>query len=285
MYRISLVLACFCFLSLTATSQAGTQTQFPYYGEEFYKELPHLNDESLTAALKIILKSNHARSPNGFDQVGPACQSHDCYSHVSIGYTKAKEFLLGDFYLVSHDGEFAVRDVYCEKEYGPESFRGASPGPHQIPDNTVVNVEHTWPQSRFTRKYPTDMQKSDLHHLFPSDSEINSIRGNYPFGEVAQDKKDLKCPVSRFGATAEGRRVAFEPPEAHRGNVARALFYFSVRYDMAIDSAQEKALRKWHQEDPADVEEQARNDEIYKLQGNRNPFIDHPELVQKISDF
>ena len=77
----------------------------------------------------------------------------------------------------------------------------------------------------------------------------------------------------------------FEPPVEHKGNVARALFYFAVRYDMRIAAHEEFFLRQWNVIDPVDDEEIARNNEIERLQGNRNPFIDDAALVELIEDF
>ncbi|MFN8943697.1 MAG: endonuclease I family protein, partial [Pseudobdellovibrionaceae bacterium] len=124
------------------------------------------------------------------------------------------------------------------------------------------------------------------HHLYPTDSKLNSIRGNYPFGEVVRSKKALHCESgAMFGDPEQGSGPVFEPPAKHKGNVARALFYFSSKYHMAIDPAQEATLKKWHIEDPVDAEEMRRNEEIYKVQMSRNPFIDYPELASQISDF
>lgn len=242
----------FSFSALSAPNQ-----EIPYYGRSFYDKIDvGATDEALVKLL------NEATSKG----------------HRTLGYDKARDFILAEFYLVNENGHYAVKDVYCEKEF-------ATAGPHKLPDNTKINVEHTWPQSRFTKSFSKEMQKSDLHHLFPTDSEMNSTRGNFPFGEVSQDQKELKCDTVRFGFTSRGKQLTFEPPTAHKGNVARALFYFSVRYNMPIDTEQEAFLKKWHEEDPADPVEIERNEEIFKLQGNRNPFIDYPELVGKISDF
>ena len=93
------------------------------------------------------------------------------------------------------------------------------------------------------------------------------------------------CQTSRRGMAIGSSLTAFEPPENHRGNVARALFYFSVRYKIQIDPLEEGYLRDWHREDPVDAEERKRNDEIFKIQQNRNPFIDEPLLVDDIRDF
>jgi deoxyribonuclease-1 len=277
-FTLSLLLAPVAFSSVSH--------EIPYYGSEFYKNLDQgLKEQNLEIALHQILTADHIRHANAPDEITANCSGKDCYGHRTVGYSKAKQFVLGHFYLVNHAGGWAIRDVYCEKDFGSESFNGTEPGPNKIPDSTVVNVEHTWPQSKFTRKYPEDFQKADLHHLFPTDSQMNSTRSNLPFGEIGETKKDLKCPISRFGITTEGRELAFEPPTAHKGNVARALFYFAVRYDMKIDATQETYLKKWHREDPVDAQEIARNEEILALQGNRNPFIDHPELVDLIGDF
>jgi deoxyribonuclease I len=77
----------------------------------------------------------------------------------------------------------------------------------------------------------------------------------------------------------------FEPPAEHRGNAARAIFYMSVRYDKELPEKLEATLRQWHRDDPVDAAEIERCDEIERLQGNRNLFIDRPELVDLIADF
>jgi len=257
-----------------------------YYGREFYESIRSgLKNEALKQVLHSILSQVHSKGPeDAFDQVGQGCVK-SCYQHISIGYHKARIFLMGNFYLSKQNGEYAVKDVYCEKLIPESEFRGHKPGPNQLPDNRVINAEHTWPQSKFTGKFSKEMQKSDLHHLFPTDSEMNSTRSSYPFGEVVQDSQELKCREARLGSVIESRGIYFEPPDSHKGNVARALFYFSVRYRLNIDPIQEKYLRSWHLKDTPDDEELRRNEEIHALQGNRNPFIDHPELVDLIFDF
>lgn len=197
-------------------------------------------------------------------------------NHHEIGYNNARKVIMGDIYLEGGGSQFYVTDVYCQQEY-------KSPGPGKVPSHTVINVEHTWPQSHFSGP-EKGKQKSDLHHLFPSDSQLNSIRGNHPFGEVDVTLQNLDCECSRFGLNRSGDTV-FEPPVEHRGNVARALFYFSVRYGMDIDSEQESVLRKWHEQDPVDDAERIRHDEIKEIQGNVNPFIENPHWVDTVSDF
>lgn len=264
-----------------------SQQAHPYYGRGFYERVSRgESNTDLRMTIRQILQWDHRRVEGDFDEIAEGCQGRGCYRHSPVGYSNARTFLLGYFYLVQQGGQFGVRDVYCDKVYGPNEFRGDRPGPNRIPDHRVVNVEHTWPQSRFSRRYDTETQKSDLHHLYPTDTELNSIRSSFPFGDVQKDMGgSLKCGgQSRFGITHGGETV-FEVPDHHKGNVARAVFYFAIRYDMQIDPRQEGNLRDWNRMDPVDQEEMARNDEIFKAQGNRNPFVDYPALADRISDF
>jgi endonuclease I len=160
-----------------------------------------------------------------------------------------------------------------------------------IPPNGLINCEHTWPQSRFNPSLSKGMQKSDLHHLFPTDSKANGIRGNYPFAEVKGKIAYSSCDASLIGKPRDPapdmtqRARFFQPPRSHRGNVARALFYFSVLYHLPISEPEESYLRRWNREDPVDADEARINSMIMDIQGNRNPFVDFPTLSEHISDF
>lgn len=284
----------FCSFSIfaqgaSAQFRASQSVLVPYYGQEFYNDLKSgVRNENLITRLKQVLRSYHIKQKSGPDQIASDCQGQSgCYAQSSIGYDRARVFLLGGFYLVKQADGYAVKEVYCDKEYGRSEFgKRQQPGPNQIPANEVVNIEHTWPQSRFSGRHPKDVQKADLHHLFPTDSQLNAIRGNHNFGEVVKDKQQLKCNSgARFGSDTKSGRDIFEPPQDHKGNVARALFYFSVRYDLPIDPIEEAYLRKWNKEDPVDEEEARRNEEIFKQQGNRNPFVDFSEIVDSIENF
>ena len=281
-FLLSASLLCLPLLALGG----GSSQTIPYYGEKFYSDLSSGSaNEDLKSRIQAILKTPHRKVPGTFDQITPNCSGNGCYSQSSIGYDGARVFLLGGYYLVKlDDGSYGVRDVYCDTERTSKDFQANPPKPGKIPDNTVVNIEHTWPQSRFTGKYDKSLQKADMHHLFPTDSQLNSTRGNYQFGEVTRDLQPIKCGTARFGTSADGRTV-FQPPENHRGNAARAIFYFSLRYELSISPKEEQTLRKWALEDPVDEDEAQRNSEIYKLQGNRNPFVDFPDLFERIQDF
>jgi endonuclease I len=85
-----------------------------------------------------------------------------------------------------------------------------------------MNVEHTWPQSEGANGFA----KSDLHHLFAASSTTNSIRSSLPFCNVVEIK--WEADQSKRGLNSFGEHC-FEPPAKHKGNVARALFYFAIK--------------------------------------------------------
>lgn len=149
---------------------------------------------------------------------------------------------------------------------------------NKVPNAKIMNTEHTWPQS----KGATGTAKSDLHHLFITGSDDNSMRSSLPFCDVNQEL--WTNGQSKRGYNIYGEHC-FEPPAFHKGNVARAMFYFSVRYNHSIDKNQEMFLRQWANQDPIDQEEVDRNEKVFEFQKNRNLFIDSPELVNMIKDF
>jgi deoxyribonuclease-1 len=198
-------------------------------------------------------------------------QSHE---RPIIDYKVARTYLFGEL----HYNNGVVTDVYCNNKY--TAVHGVGKG--KIPNPKFLNCEHTWPQSKFGLT-DVDKKKNDLHHLFPVESNSNSIRSNNPFGDVKNSFN--VCHDSYKGLIIGTNLTGFEPPERHKGNVARAVFYFSIRYNMQLDIVQETYLRKWHKNDPVDSFESTRNKRIEEIQGNTNPFIDDPSLVETISDF
>lgn len=199
-----------------------------------------------------------------------------------LGYKKrAKKVLFGTLHLQQDNEGYFVIDLYC-------GFKVRSKvGPNRIPTNNIINTEHTWPQSLGSRAEP---KRGDLHHLFPTNNPANSARSSHPFGEVDGHDATDKCSASQKGRIINpktGKKTTvygFQPPFNHRGDVARAMFYFATKYGYKIDELQEFYLKKWHSEDPVDSKEMKRNDGIQKAQGNRNPFIDFPQLVDRIKD-
>ena len=187
------------------------------------------------------------------------------YRHRPLGYKSAKKAMFGS--IDQENGK--VCSVYSS-----ECIRTK-----KVPNHRRMNAEHTWPKSKGAGKVPAI---SDLHHLFPCNSQVNSIRSSYPFCEVETVK--WTNGLASLG-TNSGQGKCFEPPLEHRGNLARSMFYFSVRYNKRINAQEEKWFRKWNKEDPVDQKEIDRNRSILNRQKNTNPFIDHPQLVNAIKDF
>jgi deoxyribonuclease-1 len=186
--------------------------------------------------------------------------------HDSLSYDSAREEMFAG--IDNHNGQ--VQCVYTGQWVTTDG----------IPPTSVMNTEHTWCQSWGADVLPA---KSDLNHLYPATSDANVHRSNNLFGEVVEPTWESGGSI--LGRDAIGRTV-FEPRDQHKGDCARAMFYFAIRYDMEIVYASmESALRSWNRRDLPDEKEMERNDAIELVQSKRNPFIDCPEVVDKIPDF
>jgi len=198
--------------------------------------------------------------------------------HNSLGYTKARDAIF-----LSKGGGIDLVGGQVECVYTGRKSKVIG---DQIPSD--MNVEHSWPKSKGADKAPAN---SDLHHLFPADAKANSRRGNNPFGEA--DCGDCGCSWTQGGSTLGYRsgcdQLVFEVRPSRGGDIARAQFYFALRYMHltadAIPVREELALRAWHAKDAVDAIERKRNAAIEALQKNRNPLVDCPLLVDLISDF
>lgn len=176
-----------------------------------------------------------------------------------------------------------------------------------------INAEHTWPQSFFNKVMP---MVGDMHHIFPALSKPNAMRSNYPLGMAngtvvyttsggaklsALDKTGRHSPadtVKWFNLPWEQQphqilnqdyKVTFEPPDRQKGNSARALLYFYLRYSQdnirngGFDQqdfwdSKVPTYLQWIKQDPPDELEVKRHEQIAQRQHNRNPFIDIPNL-------
>ena len=162
-----------------------------------------------------------------------------------------------------------------------------------------INCEHTWPQSLGSSSEP---MKSDMHHLFPTKSNVNSSRGNDPFQDIFDNYTDKwyrddyyieSVPTSFINEYAEKYNPPnpdderFEPREIQKGNTSRAMMYFYTIYsnNSALPSLeaywnlQRETLIDWHFYDLPDETELNRTNLISSHQGNVNPFIVDPSLV------
>ncbi len=202
-------------------------------------------------------------------------------------------------YNPTYDG---LRDVFDETDADPNkagniiwfytgtsvSFNGSF--------NTGTNREHVWPKNAGSAFPETTEAGSDAHHLRPTNASLNSSRGNNSFGEVAQIPGNI---VKENGSTnyknlCYQSNSVFYPGVGYRGATARILMYVQTRWGdkynltFVLGKGNNKTigdiedLMKWHFEEPPTEEEKRRNEAVYSLQGNRNPFIDHPEYAEMI---
>ena len=151
-------------------------------------------------------------------------------------------------------------------------------------NGTIWNREHVWPQS--VGWSDTTTAGSDLHHIRPTDPSVNSARGNTPFGKVVSGS-EVKTKNGTPSGCYKGGGY-FEPQDAAKGDCARIIFYLLTRYEDAdkksitVVAQSMELLLEWHELDPVDEWEIRRNEETAKIQGNRNPFIDYPDLAEAI---
>ncbi|MEK3854632.1 endonuclease I family protein [Cytobacillus sp. FSL H8-0458] len=147
-------------------------------------------------------------------------------------------------------------------------------------ERVIFNTEHVVPQSWFEGRQP---MKGDLHHLFACEPACNSMRSNFPYYDFEAYVPEMEAAGVRNGC-GMAEQEKFEP-EYGKGIAARAVFYFAVRYKNALilDGEMDmQILLRWHEENPVTIYEKHRNAAIQALQGNRNPFIDFPELAKKM---
>ena len=249
------------------------------------------------ALMLVIMGGNlFAQIPNGYynnaeDKTGDELKValHNIIKgHHEVSYSG----LLNAFAYTDLKPNGKIWDIYSNVEY---SLNSGVCGEYQQ-EGDCWNREHTWPQSWFNEQ---TTPRSDLFHVYPTDGYVNGQRSNYPYGEVnhpiytsGNGSKLGPCVTSGYS----GR--VFEPIDEYKGDIARGYFYMSVRYyteddgwgssDMTSKSEilpwAMTMLLQWSDQDPVSQKEIDRNNAVYGYQGNRNPFIDHPEYAHLIWD-
>jgi len=168
--------------------------------------------------------------------------------------------------------------------------------PSNSPRPTVhaggIDCEHVWPQSLGAG---SGLPKSDMHHLRPCKSTVNSSRGNKPFNEIVDYQTDnwywlnyslSNIPTNNIDEYSESKSGNFEPREDRKGDIARAMFYFYTIYNNVADenffNTQKDILYEWHLQDPVTNNELGRTWSIASYQNNiPNPFIVDESLVYR----
>lgn len=252
---------------------------------------------------------------------GTACQNlkTEVFNLISqqervIDYT-SNDYDIWDAYLITdrrmNDAGTAeiVWDMFTDKPSTTGEFEfdhcanrdnGSCPGG----EGQCYNREHSLPKSWWggNSNYPTDKQYFDLHHLVPSDRQMNSYKSNWPLG-VVTSVSNIGSNGVKFGSNSSYPcgGTYFEPIDEYKGDYARMYLFMATRYENLIagwetittigDCALSgdsyipfepwlmDILLAWHSADPVSQKEIDRNNAVYALQGNRNPFIDNPQWV------
>ena len=237
------------------------QAQIP---NGYYNNANGKTGDELKVALHNIIKGHHAVSYGGL---------LDAYAYTDC------------------DANGKIWDIYSNYHYNLNQNGSNFPS-----EGTGWNREHTWPQSWFNEQ---STPRTDLFHVYPTDGYVNGQRSSYPYGEVSNPtytsgngSKLGPCVTTGYSGTV------FEPIDEYKGDIARSYFYMSVRYYseddswIATDMTNKSVIKdwamtmllRWSDNDPVSEKEIARNNAVFGYQGNRNPFIDHPEYARMIWD-
>lgn len=177
-------------------------------------------------------------------------------------------------------------DMYSDIPLYAPSFKG-------------LNREHSFPKSWWGGSTGVPAYV-DLNHLYPAEAAANMAKSNYPLGEVSrtsETKFDNGVSAVGYPVTGQGGgcQWVFEPADEYKGDFARTYFYMATCYQNltwkytymvsnttypTLTGWASRMLLKWHRDDPVSQKELDRNDMIYSIQNNRNPFIDRPELAE-----
>ena len=192
------------------------------------------------------------------------------------------------FYSTDRNTDGSVMDMYSSNKRYFNGYNSIS----------EMAIEHSFPKSWWGAY--ENMAYKDLFHLYPADAYTNGIKNNLPLGEVVGTPM-YENGISKIGKNGFGSvytENSFEPADEFKGDFARSYLYISTIYEDLAPLWNSPMLTKtvypvwqpwaydllvkWHKQDPVSNKELARNDSIYAIQGNRNPFIDFPELTSYI---
>jgi endonuclease I len=272
--------------------------------------LQHLRIVFLLAVLSLLYSAVSGQIPPGYyntasGKTGETLQIalyNIIKGHTSLSYDN----LWGAFYATDSKANDSVWDMYSDIPGGTPPYQfyfgseqcgtGGSGGY----EGDCYSREHSFPKSWFGGTISP--MYTDLFHIYPADQYVNNYHSDNPYGNVtAPSWTSLNLSKSGPSSTPGYTGTVFEPIDTYKGDFARSYFYMATRYENVIatwknynpngaavlDGSSYPAyqtwylnmLIQWHTQDPVSAKEIARNDSIYKIQHNRNPYIDHPEYV------
>lgn len=267
------------------------------------KSLTKPDDSSCKATCTINVTSTGTDyySPiTATDSSGLSAQLQDLMFATHKKYTSYDDCKNPTYYYAMEPGSnsSSIMEFYSQSDIGKSWGAGAT---------GTWNREHVWCQSLSGGLYGTSGAGSDLHHLRPVESTLNSTRNNSPYGVItthnSSTEKYPKINSTTYSTHLGGWKTGdvFEPIDSVKGDVARIVMYLYTHYStssggstssnykgnlqltsiMAPSTVAEakQLLLTWHNADPVDAGEMVRNNYAASIQGNRNPYIDHPEYA------
>jgi endonuclease I len=208
-------------------------------------------------------------------------------THISLKYSNMWNYFPQTDYLPSDPTE--IWDVYSNNVV-------------YFSAHSSIDIEHSVPNSWWGGpKVDNEYAYGDLMNLYPANNSINRSKGNNPLSEVGVTTMDNGVSKSGTSITSGYSGKGFEPADEYKGDFARTYFYMATCYQdytWLTDATGEyeitnggypsfqpwaiPLLLKWHRQDPVSKKEIDRNETVFKLQQNRNPFIDYPQLAEFI---
>ncbi len=261
------------YLLLAAALVLAFQATMAVEPANYYSNALGKSDEALMTSLRNIIRS-----------------------HKEVSYTSG---LLDAFRKADTDEQGYIIDIYSNCRYKPNDNGSSASHVGQ-----GYNREHSFPRSWFNGAVAP--MNTDVFHVYPTDIHVNSQRANFPYGVCANGTRltyGSYVAKGKLGtSTYPGYRgTVFEPDDEYKGDLARTYFYMVTCYKnelpswvgsdqldyrtngyKAFSNWTINMLMEWTRLDPVSEKEIKRNDAIYGIQGNRNPFIDHPELAEFI---
>jgi len=255
--------------------------------------------KGLLPILMLLASTCFAQIPPGYYDSAQGLSGNSLRTalfNIIEGHSAQSYSSLWTHFQSTDDNSGIVWDMYSDVPSGTPSYTytfGADQCGNFAAEGDCYNREHSVPQSWFGSASP---MFSDLFHVYPTDGFVNGQRSNLPYGEVnnptktsSNGSKSGPCSYPGYSGTA------FEPIDAYKGDFARTYFYMMTRYQDKISSWTSDMftgdnlsswandmLLSWNAQDPVDQKEIDRNDAVYAIQGNRNPFIDMPLWVDSI---
>jgi endonuclease I len=258
----------------------------------------------LTGLLLLVLLSLRltAQAPAGYYDAASGLSGEALktalYDIIKGHTTVSESSIWNHFQNTDKKSNGAVWDMYSSYEF---TFTTSQCGTYNN-EGDCYNREHSWPSSWSGNASPMN---TDLFHIYPTDGYVNGIRGNLLFSEVGSANYTSTNGSKRGSSVTAGfSGTVFEPINEYKGDFARTYFYMATRYENLIagwtsNTTETQAmlagnsypafkqwyidlLISWHLADPVSQKEIDRNNAVYGIQGNRNPFIDQPEYVNYI---